>query len=83
MKKNIFRLSIIFFLTVVFMYFFFRSVNWNEVLSSLTDVNLKFFILIFLLVPVHLLTRAIRWEYLLKAEKKGTGLFNRFAANTP
>jgi uncharacterized protein (TIRG00374 family) len=82
MKKNIFRLSIIFFLTVIFMYFFFRSVNWNEVLSSLTDVNLKFFILIFLLVPIHLLTRAIRWEYLLKAEKKGTSLFNRFAANT-
>jgi len=82
MKKNLLRLAIILILTIVFMYFFFRSVNWREVLSYLTDVNLKFFVLIIVLVPLHLLTRAIRWEYLLKAEKKSTSLFNRFAANT-
>ena len=81
MKKGLLRFGIIFFLIVVFLYFFFRSVNWKEVFGYLTDVNLRFFVLIIVLVPVHLLTRAIRWDLLLRHEKKGTGLFNRFAAN--
>ena len=81
MKKGLLRFCIIFFLTVVFLYFFFRSVNWKEVFGYLTDVNLRFFILIIVLVPLHLLTRAIRWDLLLKHEKKGISLFNRFAAN--
>lgn len=81
MKKNILRFGIISFLTVVFLYFFFRSVDWKEVLGYLTDVNLKFFVLIVVLVPLHLITRALRWELLLKHEKKGASLYNRFAAN--
>lgn len=81
MKKNLIRFGIILFLTVVFLYFFFRSVEWKEVLGYLTDVNLKLFILIIILVPVHLLTRSLRWELLLKHEKKGVSLYNRFAAN--
>jgi uncharacterized protein (TIRG00374 family) len=81
MKKNITRLGIILFLTIVFLYFFFRSVDWNEVLRYLTDVELKFFILLVVLVPLHLLTRALRWELLLRHEKRDVGLFNRFAAN--
>jgi uncharacterized protein (TIRG00374 family) len=81
MKKNILRLGIIFFLTVVFLYFFFRSVEWREVFGYLTDVNLSFFILIIFFVPVHLFTRAIRWELLLRHEKRKTSFFNRFAAN--
>lgn len=34
-----------------------------------------------LMFPQHLLTRAIRWKYLLLHEKKNTSLYNRFAAN--
>lgn len=82
MKKNILRFGIIFFLTVVFLYFFFRSVDWKEVFDYLTDVNFKFFVLIIIFVPLHLLTRAIRWDLLLRHEKKGISLFNRFAGNT-
>ncbi|MFP4082902.1 MAG: lysylphosphatidylglycerol synthase transmembrane domain-containing protein [Candidatus Aminicenantes bacterium] len=81
MKKNLIRVTVLFFLAFVFLYFFFRSVDWKEVFSYLTDVDLKFFILIVVLVPVHLLTRSFRWRYLLKHEKQGVGIFNRFAAN--
>lgn len=81
MRKNLVRISIILVLTVIFLYFFFRSVEWKEVFGYLTDVNLKIFILIILLVPVHLATRAIRWKYLLRHEKEGVGFFNRFAGN--
>lgn len=81
MKKNVVRLSLAFLLTAIFLFFFFRSVEWKEVFGYLTDVNLKLFILIIVLVPVHLITRAIRWKYLLKHEKKGVSFFNRFAGN--
>ncbi len=81
MKKKLTRVGVILFLTVIFLYFFFRSVDWKEVLAYLTDINLKFFPFVILLVPVHFLTRAIRWKYLLKHEKNGVKLFNRFAGN--
>jgi uncharacterized protein (TIRG00374 family) len=80
MKKNWLKLCLIYILIIVFLYFFFRSVDWKEVLGYLTDVNLSFFILLIVLVPLHLITRAVRWEYLLKHEKK-TRFFNRFAGN--
>ena len=63
------------------MYFFFRNVEWKEVLSRLTDVNLKVFLLSVLLIPMHLVTRALRWDVLLKHEKRGVSFYNRFAAN--
>ncbi len=80
MKKSGLRLGLIFLLTLVFLYFFFRSVEWKQVLSYLYDVDLKFFVLVVVMVPLHLATRALRWEYLLKHEKR-TGFFNRFAGN--
>ncbi len=81
MRKTWFRLGIIFVLTAVFLFFFFKSVDWNDVLANLTNVNLKFFLLALLIAPLHLLTRAIRWQYLIKYEKRGVSLFNRIAAN--
>jgi uncharacterized protein (TIRG00374 family) len=81
MKKTAFRFGIIFLLTIVFLYFFFRSVDWKEVLGYLTDVNLKFFILLLALTPLHLVLRAVRWQFLLKHEKKGVSFYNRFAGN--
>ncbi len=81
MKKNVIRMGVIFFLTAIFLFFFFRSVEWKEVLRYLTDVDLKFFILIILLVPLNLVTRAIRWRYLLKHQKADVKFFNMFAGN--
>jgi len=81
MRKTWVHFGIIFLLTVVFLFFFFKSVDWNDVLANITNVNLKYFFLALLIAPLHLLTRAIRWQYLIKYEKKGVSLFNRFAAN--
>ena len=81
MKKRLFHVSWIFLLSLAFLFFFFRSVEWKEVLGYLIDVDLKFFILLIFCIPVHLVTRAIRWKYLLKHEKKGVSFFNRFAGN--
>ncbi len=82
MRKNYIRLGIAFLLTLVFLFFFFRRVEWNEVLNYLTDVDLKYFILIIVLVPVHLLTRSFRWRFLLIHEKKDVKFYNLFASVT-
>ena len=82
MKKNSVRLGLVLLLTLVFLFFFFRSVEWKKVLGYLTDVNLKFFILLIVLLPVHLVTRSIRWRYLLMHEKRDVKFFNMFAANS-
>jgi len=81
MKKNHIRAILLFALTFVFLFFFFRSVEWSEVLGYLNDIDLKLFIVLLLLVPVNYVTRAIRWNCLLKHEKKGVSFYNRFAGN--
>jgi uncharacterized protein (TIRG00374 family) len=81
MKKNYIRAIILFVLTFVFLFFFFRSVEWSEVLGYLDDIDFKLFIVLVLLVPVNFVFRAIRWNCLLKHEKKGVSFFNRFAGN--
>lgn len=80
-KKNWIRFGLLFVITFGFLYFFFRSVEWKKVFEHLVDVNLLFFILLIILTPVHLVTRSIRWKYLLMHEKKNVKFFNRFAAN--
>lgn len=79
MKKTVIRLSLLFLLTFVFLYFFFRKVEWNEVLGYLTTVDLKYFIILILITPIHFVTRAIRWNYLLKHEKRKVRFSNRFS----
>ncbi|MBN2244459.1 MAG: flippase-like domain-containing protein [Candidatus Aminicenantes bacterium] len=81
MRKTWVKVLIVFLLSAVFLFFFFRKVEWKRILETLTDVDPILFILIILLVPLHLLTRAIRWTYLLRQEKKHVSLYNRFAAN--
>ncbi|HDJ23398.1 MAG TPA: flippase-like domain-containing protein [Candidatus Aminicenantes bacterium] len=81
LKKPGFKFILVLIISFVFLYFFFRSVDWKEVFRHLVGVDLKFFALMILLVPLHFLTRAIRWEVLLKHEKSSTSLYNRFAAN--
>ena len=70
MKKNRIRAIILFALTLVLLFFFFRSVEWNEVLGYLDDIDLKFFILLMFMAPLNFVFRAIRWRCLLKHEKE-------------
>ena len=81
MKKTSIRIFLLLFVTAAFLYFFFRSVDWKLLFSHLTDIRWGWFALFIVLYPVHFLTRAIRWKYLLLHEKKDTSLYNRFAAN--
>lgn len=81
MSRTWIRLVIIFLLTFVFLFFFFRSVQWREVLRSLVDVNPGIFALLIAITPIHLATRALRWKYLLIHEKKNIRFFNLFAGN--
>jgi glycosyltransferase 2 family protein len=81
MRKSWVRYAVIFGLTAVFLFFFFRGVNWREVIRYLGGVNVPLFILSLLLVPLHLLTRSLRWRYLMIHEKPGVKLGNMFCAN--
>ena len=81
MKKTWLRYAVILLITIAFLYLFFRRVEWKEAFQSITDVNLVWFIIMLLLAPFHLFTRALRWDYLLRHEKKGVSFYNRFAAN--
>jgi glycosyltransferase 2 family protein len=81
MKKNGIRLGIVLLLSLVFLFFFFRSVEWKEVFRYLGGANPFFFALIVLLAPLHFVTRAVRWNVLLKHEKPGVSLYSRTAAN--
>jgi uncharacterized protein (TIRG00374 family) len=81
MKKNRIRAIILFALTFVLLFFFFRSVEWDEVLGYLNDIDLKFFLLLILMVPLNFVFRSIRWKSLLKHEKEGVSFYNRFAGN--
>lgn len=81
MKKNIVRFGLVFLLSFVFLFFFFRSIDWREVLGHLGRVHPGFAVLLVVLVPLHLVTRALRWRFLLVHEKKDVKFFNMFAGN--
>jgi len=81
MKKNHIRAIVLFALMFVFLFFFFRSVQWSEVLGYMDDIDFELFVVLVLLVPVNFVFRAIRWDCLLKHEKKSVSFFNRFAGN--
>jgi uncharacterized protein (TIRG00374 family) len=82
MGKNRVRIVLITALTLVFLFFFFRSVDWREVAGYLRAVNVPLFLVSVLLVPLHLVTRSLRWEFLIRHEKKGVPFSSFFAANT-
>jgi uncharacterized protein (TIRG00374 family) len=81
MKKKFIRYSIIIALTAVFLFFFFRGVDWREVLRHLANVNVPVFILSIVLAPLHLVTRSFRWRYLMVHEKPTVRMANMFRAN--
>ncbi len=80
-KKTIIRFAVILVVTLVFVYFFLRKIEWNNFFSNLTDVNPWLFALVVLLAPLHLFTRAFRWRYLIKPEKADPRYYNLLAGN--
>jgi len=82
LKNKAVQWTAVLLLTAGLLYFFFRSVDFGDVLRNLTNIRLPFFILMILMIPLHLITRGMRWKYLLQHEKKKTSLYNRAAANS-
>ncbi len=80
-KKTVIRSGIIILLTLIFVYLFVKSVNWRDVLANITQVNPWLFALLVILSPLHLVTRSLRWRYLIKPEKKNPRFYNLFASN--
>jgi len=70
MAKKTLRLVAVLALAGVLLYFSFRSVNWGEALRALTNVNWPLLVLVIPLFAHVFVTRAIRWRYLLRPEKK-------------
>jgi len=81
MKKSFIRTGVMIVITAVFLFFFFKGVDWKEALHYLSGINIWFFILMTLLASLHLITRSLRWHFLIKQEKKGVSFYSRFAAN--
>ncbi|MBD3414806.1 MAG: flippase-like domain-containing protein [Candidatus Aminicenantes bacterium] len=81
MKNTTIRTGLMILISAVFLFFFFKGVEWKEALGYLSGINIKFFILMTLMAPMHLVTRSLRWHFLIKQEKKGVSLYSRIAAN--
>jgi uncharacterized protein (TIRG00374 family) len=81
-KKNAIRLALVLALTIVLLILSFGKMNWGEAWRFLLkNVRWGMFILVALLTPMHMLTRSIRWKYLMNREKPGVRMYNMFAAN--
>jgi uncharacterized protein (TIRG00374 family) len=81
MKKHALKIAVAVVLSGLFLFLFFRRVDWGEVLRSLTEVDPLLFALSVPLGASHFLTRALRWKYLLAPEKKGIRYGNLVAGN--
>jgi len=81
MKKNGLRFALIFLVMAGFLFLSFRQVNWADVLRYGLDAKPVLFLIVLACVPLHLVTRAVRWRYLLVHEKKDVRFYNMFAAN--
>jgi uncharacterized protein (TIRG00374 family) len=80
-RKTWIQAGLIFILTAVFLYVFFRGVDLKETWAYLIRVDLGWFLAALLLAPLHLLTRGYRWKYLMIHEIPDVRLGNMVAAN--
>jgi glycosyltransferase 2 family protein len=56
-------------------------VDWKLTLHSLLTVNPWWFAVLVLMTPIHFFTRAARWYFLLKHEKKNVTFYSMVAGN--
>jgi len=82
MTKRGLNYLIIVLIIAVFLWFFFKSVNWAETWQYLKQVKPLLMAFTLMLVPLHLLTRSIRWKFLLRPLKSSLKLWKAVEANT-
>ncbi len=73
---------IVFLLTALFLWFFLRSVDWTEAWKYLHQVTPIFLVFTVLLAPLHLVTRSLRWKFLLYPVKPNINLVKAIEATT-
>jgi uncharacterized protein (TIRG00374 family) len=81
MKSRWIRIALVVLVMAVLLYFSFKNVDWKDAWRYMTRANLWVFLLVIILSPLHLVTRAFRWRYLLIHEKKDVKFANLFAGN--
>ena len=80
MRKQWIKLFVIIVITLLFLYLFFRGVNWKEVIFYLKGFNKDLLAIIIILLPFHYITRAWKWKYLIVSKKKKVKFWNLFSA---
>jgi len=81
-RKHWIRLILVLGLTAVLLFIFVRGMDdWGEAFRFLKNVRWWLFLIVLLLTPLHMLTRALRWKYLMVPEKPDVRLSNMVKAN--
>jgi uncharacterized protein (TIRG00374 family) len=80
-RKQWIRILLVLGLTALLLFLFVRQINWAEAFGYLKSVRWGVFALVLVLTPIHMITRALRWKYLMVHEKRDIGFYNMFAAN--
>ncbi|MCX6566444.1 MAG: lysylphosphatidylglycerol synthase transmembrane domain-containing protein [Candidatus Aminicenantes bacterium] len=81
-RKNWIRLVLVLGLTAVLLFVFIQKTDWGEAFKYLkTHVKWGMLLLVVLLTPLHMLTRAWRWKVLMVHEKPDVRMYNMISAN--
>jgi uncharacterized protein (TIRG00374 family) len=80
MKKKWIRAALIVLVMAAFLFFAFRKVNWADAYRFGVRISLPALLLVLVLTPLHMFTRALRWKYLLIHEKRDVKLRNLLSA---
>jgi len=78
--KKILKYSTGVILSLIFLYFAFKGINFDELLNTLAGANYFWLVLFFLIQIVSHLIRAWRWKYLLNHLKQDISIRNLFSS---
>ncbi len=80
MKNTWIRATLVILVMAVSLFLAFRNVNWADAYRFGIQISLPALLLVLVLTPLHMLTRALRWKYLLIHEKRDVKLKNLLSA---
>ncbi|MBK8945479.1 MAG: flippase-like domain-containing protein [Ignavibacteriae bacterium] len=78
--KKVFSYTFPVLLMFVFLYMAFSNINFEEVISILSDISIPWFLLYLLVWAMSHIVRAHRWKIIIKSVKENTSLLNLFGA---
>lgn len=78
--KKILKYSVGILLSLIFLYFAFKGINFQELVDTLAGANYYWLVLFFLVQLLSHLVRAWRWKYLLNHIKENISVRNLFSS---